>query len=210
MSSTETIQALLFDLGGVVVDIDFRRAFNHWAPYSALSPEDMALRFDYDIAFQRFERGETPAQDYFTELQRRFEISSQDHMLPGWKSIIIDVIPSTLATLYALRQTHPKLPLYAFTNINEVHKAHLLTHYPQVLNAFDQVFYSSDMGMRKPEERAFRYVSDTIHTPVQHILFMDDLISNVEGARQSGLHAEMITKPADVQQALAKFGIRSD
>jgi len=45
---TRTPEALLFDIGGVLVDIDFGRALAAWAPYSALSPEDLRRSFKHD------------------------------------------------------------------------------------------------------------------------------------------------------------------
>ena len=50
--------ALLFDLGGVVIDIDFRRAFSLWQPGSGLSLEEIAKAFKFDLQYQRHERGE--------------------------------------------------------------------------------------------------------------------------------------------------------
>ena len=56
MTSTGTVQgnlgnvsALLFDLGGVVIDIDFNRAFAHWLPMSRLSLAGLKSAFTFDV-----------------------------------------------------------------------------------------------------------------------------------------------------------------
>jgi putative hydrolase of the HAD superfamily len=65
---TVPVQALLFDLGSVVLEIDFNRAFEHWQPASRLSLEDIQAGFRFDAAYQQHERGEITATQYFTHL----------------------------------------------------------------------------------------------------------------------------------------------
>ena len=61
-------EALLFDLGGVLIDIDFGRALNAWAPHSALSPRELRETFSHDLPYQRHERGEIDGAEYFRHL----------------------------------------------------------------------------------------------------------------------------------------------
>ena len=51
-------QALLFDLGGVLIEIDFARAFRAWQPISRLSLEEISWTFKFDAPYERHERGE--------------------------------------------------------------------------------------------------------------------------------------------------------
>lgn len=74
MSEPGDIQALLFDLGGVVIDIDFRRAFDTWASASATDPQVIADRFRFDEAYSRHERGQIDASQYFAHLRQCLEI----------------------------------------------------------------------------------------------------------------------------------------
>ena len=54
----ESVDVLLFDLGGVVIDIDFRRCFQRWADASGRGIDHIASRFDFDTTYERHERGE--------------------------------------------------------------------------------------------------------------------------------------------------------
>lgn len=56
--ATSNIQALLFDFGGVLVEIDFNCAFAHWQPISRLSVAELKAAFTFDVPYQRHERGE--------------------------------------------------------------------------------------------------------------------------------------------------------
>jgi putative hydrolase of the HAD superfamily len=68
---------------------------------------------------------------------------------------------------------------------------------------FKRIFVSSTIGLRKPEAEAFEYVVEQIGVPACRILFFDDLIQNVEGARACGLQAVHVMSSADVKDALA-------
>ena len=63
------VKALLFDLGGVLIDIDFKRALRVWAPFSSISFEELAEVFQHDIAYQRHETGEMGTTEYFNSLR---------------------------------------------------------------------------------------------------------------------------------------------
>ena len=73
--------------------------------------------------------------------------------------------------------------------------------------AFDRVFLSFEMGLRKPERAAFDAIAEAIDTPLSSVLFFDDTIENVEAARAAGLPAVHVQSPVDVRQALAEIGL---
>ena len=195
------VQALLFDLGGVLIDIDFGRAFSHWQTLSTLSLQDITGRFAFDTAYEQHERGEITAADYFAHLARQLELKDdQESIARGWNAIFTGEIGETLALLRAARA---RLPCYAFSNSNAVHQAAWSRMYPSVVQAFDHIFVSSDIGLRKPERRAFEHIAQAIGVPAQALLFFDDLADNVAGARAAGLQAVLVRSPADVRAALA-------
>ena len=68
------IEALLFDLGGVVVEIDFNRAFAHWQSISRLSLAELKAAFTFDAPYQRHERGEISALEYFAHLAQHLQL----------------------------------------------------------------------------------------------------------------------------------------
>jgi FMN phosphatase YigB (HAD superfamily) len=201
---TAKVQALLFDLGGVVLDIDFHRAFEHWQPVSRLSLEEIKAGFRFDAAYQQHERGEISAAQYFTHLCDTLQLQ-QGHarVAEGWNAIFLGEISETLALIQSIRN---HLPCYAFTNSNTAHQAAWSAMFPEVVQAFDRIFVSSDMGCRKPERQAFDHITRAINLPAGTILFFDDLAENVAGAQAAGLQAVHVRGPADVRAALERTG----
>jgi HAD superfamily hydrolase (TIGR01509 family) len=203
-ASIAPAQALLFDLGGVLINIDFNRAFEHWQTFSGLSLEDIRARFSFDEAYEQHERGEITADAYFAHLVQQLELR-HDHaaIARGWNAIFTGEIRETLTLVRAARA---HLPCYAFSNSNTVHRAAWSALYPDVVQAFDRIFVSSDIGLRKPERRAFEHIAGAVGLPVNELLFFDDLADNVAGARAAGLQAVWVRSPADVRAALAALG----
>ena len=202
--AASNIKALLFDLGGVVMDIDFNRAFAHWQPISRLSLAELKTAFTFDVPYQRHERGEITAAEYFAHLARLLQLDDDPAQIAeGWNSIFIEEITETRHMVQAARA---QLPCYAFTNTNAAHQAAWSGRFPALVQAFDRVFVSSEIGHRKPDRSAFEFVAQTIGVPIGTILFFDDTLANVEGALAAGLEAVHVRGPADGKAALQRLG----
>jgi HAD superfamily hydrolase (TIGR01509 family) len=107
----------------------------------------------------------------------------------------------------ALAQAAARMPLYAFSNSNPAHAACWPDRYAAPLAHFRKVFVSSTIGLRKPDAAAFQFVVDEIGVPAGRVVFFDDSLSNVEGARACGLQAVHVTSHADVARTLAAMGL---
>ena len=199
------ITALLFDLGGVVIDISVDRALHCWAPNSSLSVEQMRQRLVADEPFRQHERGELPAADYFDHLRSVFQLDASDSEIAiGWNAILVGENKASLQLVDSARRC---LPCYAFTNTSPTHEEVWSKAFPNVVSAFDRIFTSPQLGRRKPELAAFDAVARAIGVDPREILFFDDLLENVEGAQAAGLQAVHVRDHKDIRQALDSIPI---
>jgi glucose-1-phosphatase len=197
--------ALLFDLGRVVLDIDFSRALECWAGHAGCEPAQLTGRFSSDDAYKRHERGEISDAEYFAALRASLGIEVTDaQFLEGWNAIFAGEMPEIAALLARAAR---RLPLYAFSNTNRAHEAHFSQNFAQVLGHFQKLFLSSTIGFRKPEAAAYDHVVKAIGVPAGRIVFFDDSADNIEGALARGLLAVHVTSTRDVAEALAALGI---
>lgn len=197
-------QVLLFDLGRVLVDFDFGRALEAWAPHSALSPEALRLAFRHDEAYERHERGELTAAQYFAHLAATLQLDASPAQIEqGWNAIFLDEIVRTRRIVEQLRG---RLPCHVFSNTNATHLAACRARFPALFSAFDGIFTSHELGLRKPDRAAFERVCALIGCPPDAVLFFDDLAENVAGARAAGLQAVQVRSPDDVAAALRGLG----
>lgn len=195
--------ALLFDLGQVVIEIDFDLAFARWAEYAGQPIDTVKSKFTSDSIYERHERGEIDASAYFASLRNSLGIDISDpQFVEGWNSIYVREIPG-IAEL--LRRAKEKLPLYAFTNTNFTRQQAWSQMYAEVLSQFETVFVSSELGKRKPEPEGFQAISEAIGVPLPRIVLFDDLLENVEGARAVGMQAVQVTSLADITSSLQEI-----
>jgi glucose-1-phosphatase len=203
--SPASADALLFDLGRVVLDIDFNRALACWAGHAGCQPAEIAARFVREEAYRHHEVGKIDDAAYFDSLRQSLGINLSDaQWLEGWNAIFVGEMPDIAALL---ARAAKRLPLYAFSNTNNAHVEFFPVAYAEVLGHFREMFLSSTIGLRKPDAEAFDHVVNAIGLPAERIVFFDDLADNIEGARARGLTAVHVTAPDDVAKAFAELGI---
>jgi putative hydrolase of the HAD superfamily len=197
--------ALLFDLGRVVLDIDFGKALACWAGHAGCAPADLVARFVRQQSYRDHEVGKIEDAAYFESLRASLGINISDaQFLEGWNAIFAGEMPG-IAPL--LKRAATRLPLYAFSNTNRPHVEHFSRAYADVLGHFREVFLSSTIGLRKPDAAAYDHVVKAIGVPASRIVFFDDVADNIEGARARGLVGVHVTTPDDVAKALKALGI---
>ena len=203
--SPGSADALLFDLGRVVLDIDFSKAIACWAGHAGCEPEAIVARYVRDEAYRLHEVGKISDEAYFESLRVSLGIGISDaQFLEGWNAIFAGEMPD-IAEL--LPRAAKQMPLYAFSNTNRPHVDYFSKEYADLLGHFHELYLSSSMGLRKPDAQAFDHVVAAIGAPAERIVFFDDLAENVEGARACGLTAVHVTSPRDVGDALKALGI---
>ena len=197
--------ALLFDLGRVVINIDFTKVLACWAGHAGCAPSDIATRFAADEIYFDHERGKVSDEEFFDNLRRLLGIAITDEQfLEGWNSIFAGEMDGIVPLLERASQ---HLPLYAFSNTNRAHIAAFTRDYAEVLKSFREIYLSSSIGLRKPDAEAFDHVVNAMGVPASRIVFFDDLAENIVGARARGLKAVHVTSTADIADTLTALGI---
>jgi HAD superfamily hydrolase (TIGR01509 family) len=200
---TGVARALLFDLGGVVLEINFDRVFHTWGARAPCDPEALRRRFKFDDAYEQHERGELDAAGYFASLRRsmRLPLSDED-FIAGWSDLYVGPVDGMVAVL---AEASERLPLYAFTNSNPTHQTVWATRYARELSVFRSIFVSSELGLRKPDPTAFSEVARRAGFPASAFIFFDDTLANVMGARRAGMQAVHVQSTDDVRVALLQL-----
>lgn len=197
--------ALLFDLGRVVLDIDFTRVLQVWSDHARCTPDDIVNRFARGDVYMRHERGEISDDVFFAHLRDALGIDlTPEQFRQGWNAIFVGEMPG-IADLLA--RASKRWPLYAFSNTNPAHVAHFSERHADLLGRFRSVFLSSSIGLRKPDAKSYEHVIAEIGMPADRIVFFDDLQENIEAARACGLQTVHVTSPTSVAEALMALGL---
>lgn len=197
------VDALLYDFGGVIIEIDFDWIFGRWAQLAGVPMEQVKGRFSHGDAYQRHERGEIELGEYFRELRHELGLDLDDaQLVDGWQRVCGPEHPEVVALLKAIEG---RVPQYLLSNTNATHYDYFRHRYARALAPLDRIFASCEMGLRKPEPEAFEYVAREIGVPLERILFLDDTAANVEGADALGMKTVHVRSPQDVVRALSPW-----
>jgi FMN phosphatase YigB (HAD superfamily) len=197
---SKPIKAVLFDLGNVVLELDVRQVFAHWAERSGEPIDALTSRWVLDEAYKRHEVGELDFHEYAVHLGDLLgiELSTLDWR-SGWNALFRGPYPEVAARLPALSD---HLPCFCFTNTNPTHQAQWQSDFPDAIAHFEKIYVSSEIGRRKPDQESYRWVASDMGFAPHEIHFIDDSRENVEGAISAGLRATLVRSEADVVAAM--------
>lgn len=201
--SSPRIEALLFDMGGVVLEVDFGKVFQAMEGLSALPVERIRELFSMDEAYQQHERGLLGGAEYLQHLREQLQLDASDaDIIAAWNSIFGEELTPVLD---AIEQISHRYPCDGFTNTNLIHQLYWDKQHPRIRQTFRHLFVSSEIGLRKPDADAFDYISKSIGTPLENILFFDDTLENLEGAARVGMQTVLVESQQSVIDALNKL-----
>jgi len=194
-------EALLFDVGNVLITVDFERVLAQWARQAGVDVDGLRERFVVSPEYEQHERGEIDAKTFFESLRHALDIDlSDDHFLEGWNAIFVDEVSGIRSLLeHACRQ----LPTYAFSNTNAAHYAVWSKRFSDLFDNFSGVFTSCGLTRRKPEPEAYLTVARQMGVAPDHVLFFDDSLENVESARRLGMPSVLVKSIDDISRSLA-------
>jgi putative hydrolase of the HAD superfamily len=198
--NSNVIRLIIFDLGNVVFEINHQKIFHHWAAVTSLPEGFFADHRVPDMIFHQFERGELTPEEFHRVLitSKDVDLSFEDFS-EGWNAIYGGVYPEVHN---ALQKLSDKVFLVALTNTNELHYKVWIQKYAETLKYFKKLFISSQLGFRKPEFRAFKYVLEECKVKPQETLFFDDVLENITKAHELGIQAVQVSRPSDITSEL--------
>lgn len=190
LCNMQTAKAIIFDLGGVLLDIDFRLTEKAFTGLGVNNFSDFFTQFHSNSLFKKLETGVDEAL-FYDEFRSETGLSLSDEQIKdAWNALLLDF---RLESLAALPQLKTKYQLYLLSNTNEIHlqefqRRYALLQQEQDFDAlFDAAYYSHRIGHRKPNASAFEYVINIHQLNPAETIFIDDSINNIEAAKQLGL-----------------------
>jgi FMN phosphatase YigB (HAD superfamily) len=197
------LEAIIFDIGNVLLHFDFDRAIRRIAPYC--ETEDVLILGLLEPLKHAFESGRISNEVFVEEACGLIGYEGdREELAVAWQEIFDPVVE----THALVKQLRGKLPLYLLSNTNGLHAEYFLREYP-VFENFQGAVYSHEVGMMKPDAEIYRHAVSQFGVNPNRTLFIDDLAANIEGARAEGLltHHYEASVHAELIQTLAKFGV---
>jgi len=195
------VRAILFDLGGVLVELDGPPLLPEWLD-EEISLQENKRRWAQSASVEAFEKGEIKADRFVEGLIRELNLNVSPEVFTErflrWPA---NLYPGALNLLEDLRS---KTLLALYSNTSELHWPRMMDEF-SLRGYFDHHFASFLIGYYKPDVASFNYVANKMQLPEQNILFLDDSAANVEAARKAGMQSVQVQGVEGVKAVLPRF-----
>jgi len=187
----DEIKNIIFDLGGVIVNINYRLTLNAFKEIGIHNIEELYTQYKQSNLFDGFETGKISAHDFRKGLIGNEKITDETFD-NAWGAMLLD---TPIERINLLQNLKKKYRIFLLSNINEIHieqyHAKLMQQFGSVVlyDVFEKVYYSNEIHMRKPDAEIYRFVMEEQGIIPQETIFIDDLPQNVAGALTTGLRA---------------------
>ncbi|SMF38722.1 putative hydrolase of the HAD superfamily [Alteromonadaceae bacterium Bs31] len=197
------IEAILFDLGGVLIELDGPPIKNEWLN-EAISEDESWRRWGASAHVTEYETGRMSADQFLKKIieEQGLTISIDEFrkVFSAWPKNTYEGVESLLLEL---KQT---FTLAFYSNTCDLHLPRLMDEL-NLAAYFDQTFASYEIGFQKPALDGFEYVVNQMAFTADSILFVDDNLINVQAALKAGLRARQVRGFNELMMVLGEEGL---
>lgn len=187
---SKMIKNIIFDLGGVLLDIDYQKSIDAFKNRGIDDFEDMFSQFKADELFEKLETGKISETDFYAAIKKRTgHTIVNEEIDQAWNALILSFRKESLEILEKLSADYK---LYLLSNTNNIHLKYFKSLFTRetgkpLLDAyFIKAWYSSEVGLRKPGQEIFQFALQEENLVAAETLFIDDTLANIETAQKLG------------------------
>ncbi|GAA0880239.1 glucose-1-phosphatase [Algoriphagus jejuensis] len=199
MKNAPDADFLIFDLGNVIIDLDYPGAFDlikSQVPVAHHSKVDSFYVTDFHKAY---EKGEIDSPTFRDAVRGYFEQAWDDPKVDELWNSILGKIPQKRIELISKLKENYRLAVLSNTNAIHIDAVYQMLksdhHMDRFEPLFDRIFYSHEMGLAKPSTEIYQKMLAELGTTADRVIFFDDLEANVRGAASIGINAIQVTGP---------------
>jgi len=198
----QKIKNIIFDLGGVFLNLDFKQTE---LAFAALGIGNFNEYYTLQTAtpiFEQLETGHISPEKFYDEFRKIVQLSlSNEQIMLAWNAMLLN-FPSE--RINWLKEIGKKYKIYLLSNTNQIHEEAFTKLFKEQIGNynFDELFikayYSHKLGMRKPSQEAFEAVLKAENLIIAETIFIDDSEGNIQAAKKLGLQTIHLPSPKTV------------
>ncbi len=178
------IDTIIFDFGDVFINLNNKGCTTAFEKLGLSLPNPEVSRLN-----DEFERGSISELDFMSGLQKLMPNQSEIAIKNAWNAVMGEF---PLYRLEFLQLLKTKYRLFLLTNTDQIHIEHFedtvgTSFFSDFYQCFEKVYYSFEMGLRKPEKAIYQRIIKNHGLNPQKTLFVDDKIENTSAAIECGL-----------------------
>lgn len=197
------INAIIFDLGGVILSIDYQKTIDAFIELGINDFQQLYTQANQTGIFDDFETGHFSEKEFVAYLSNKLHSTiTQSQIIDAWNAMLLSWDERKLNLIAQLNKSYR---IFLFSNTNEIHKNEFLRTLqleigiPSLNNHFEKVYYSHELGKRKPHPESFIHILNENQLTPSTTLFIDDSIQHTEGAKKAGLKTIHILEESILQ-----------
>ncbi len=188
------IKNIIFDLGGVLINIDYKKTEAAFISLGYTNFSEMYNQYKSNDLFELLEMGKISEESFYKEMIGN-KILHATHIEQAWNAILLSWRRNSLNHLNFLRDHYN---LYLLSNTNAIHQKAFFaslkeeTGIDNFNDFFIKAYYSHEVQLRKPNEDIFNFVAKDADIIPKETLFIDDSYNNIETAKQLGFKTHLL------------------
>jgi epoxide hydrolase-like predicted phosphatase len=196
------LQAIIFDFGGVFMKTTDYQPRHQWDHRLGLPPGSVERIVHGSESWRAAQKGQLSMESYWQDVAQQLHLTADEVRQLADDFYSGDSLDSALVQIAkSLRERGLRV---ALLSNDGPHLRHKLDHLG-ITDLFDPLVISADIGVMKPDARAYQAVLDLLGCRPDETLFIDDMPANIEGAQAVGMNGIQYTTPASLQTALNKW-----
>ena len=202
------IKHIIFDLGGVLLNIDYALTEQAFVDAGIANFADMYTQLGQSDLFDRLETGKIGHEEFVRAITDLCAVPiSEEKVIQCWNAMLLDF---PLRRLQLLQQLRLYYDLVLLSNTNEIHEAafnKILESdrgIPNIGVFFDRVYFSHRVGMRKPNRDIFERILEECSFKPEHTLFIDDSPQHIATAKELGIQTIYLEKGMTIEEHIFK------
>jgi glucose-1-phosphatase len=203
----QTIKNIIFDLGGVFLNIDFQKTNQ---AFEQLGVKGFASYFNQHHSndlFEDLETGKISNEAFYEAFRKETGTALTDTQIrDAWNALLLDFPPERISWLEKIKN---KYRIFLFSNTNQIHYDYFIADFAKTFpgkdfnSFFIKAYYSQTLGLRKPYVESYQAIIDEQKLNPAETLFIDDTEKNIIGAQAAGLQTIHLVAP----QTLLDLGL---
>jgi glucose-1-phosphatase len=200
--SLSGIKNIIFDLGGVIINLSVEKTHQAFAALSGLSMSEIDTIVHQGTFFHEYEKGLISDAEFRNQLRESLQINVDDAQLDrAWNAMLLDI---PIERIQLLEQLKNRYNLFLLSNTNNIHLLSFnnqvlqLTGHPALDQYFHKAYYSHLIKMRKPDVEIYEHVLQRNNLLAHETLFLDDNKDNLSGANKAGISTFHVQYPDQI------------
>ena len=196
----KNIKSIIFDLGAVLLNIDYQKTICEFEKLGIENSAEFYSKKTQTNIFNLLETGKISDEDFVREIQLLCEDATEDQVIFAWNALLLDLQKERIELLKKLNQD---FHIYLLSNTNSIHISEFRKKlgeikYQEFYNLFDKVYYSHEIGFRKPNKETFQLILDENNLKANEVLFIDDSPQHIEGANKLGIQTHHLSDTEEI------------